>query len=135
MVRPPYWVAARIYAAAATGIGRARISGTYTLNTGQELEDLPPKLYLDVVEAWYWDHFTDQKDVDSWQHDLAAPPRADWTDIWGVVRRGALANIAVFEAVLAGTEPAPSDESPPGWSDDELLIEALRMTGGQQIVE
>lgn len=120
MVRPPYWVAARIFSAAASGVARARISGTYTLNTGKDLDRLRPELYLNVVEAWLWEHFTDQEHADEWLASLNAPPSVDLRDF----REAALlAAITAGEAMVAASagEAQWIDDAPPGWSNADLL--------------
>lgn len=128
MVRPPYWVAARIYSVAAGDIARARISGSYTLHTGKDVEDLPPKLYLDVVEAWLWEKFTTQDKADQWLRDLHAPPVDIFGDIPDMVLRAALTAGAEIEKRFGiETTPIPVAEQPvpAGWDNDSLLAEAL----------
>lgn len=39
---------------------------------------MPPHLYLDVVEAWYWERFSKQEQVDDWLSTLNAPASMDW---------------------------------------------------------
>lgn len=43
---------------------------------------------------------------------------------------------AIRKFLLAiGGEQATVDSSPPGWSDDELLAEAMRITGTSMLIE
>lgn len=133
MVQPPYWVAARIYGAAAPSIGassvaHARISGSYTLHTGKDLDDLPPHLYLDVVESWTWERFTKQDQVDQWQSALNAPPVIDVADDWtqiGLVE--AARTVEEFLATFDG-ETVTEPQEPAGW-DNALLVAQQRVDG------
>lgn len=122
MVRPPYWVAARIWSVAATGTGRARIHGAYALNTGKDLDDLEPHLYLYAVEAWLWDHFTSRETADDWLADLDRLPllifghrfEPDF-DIRASAMRGTVAAGAALVAKVGG-EPIEVDPTA-GWSE------------------
>lgn len=134
MVQPPYWVAARLYGVAAPGdgtssLGHARISGSYTLHTGKDLDDLPPYLFLDAVEAWQWERFTKQEQADRWQAALHAPPVIDVTTI--DITRIAMAEAArageQIEAIIAG-EADPEPDAPPGW-DNATLVAQQRVVG------
>lgn len=127
MVRPPYWVAARIYGAAAGSVARARISGAYTLNTGKDLDDLPPKLYLDVVESWIWERFTKQEDADRWVDGLNAAPSIDLADVGAVCERAAMLAVLDIEAMAAGAD-TPVDDAPPGW-ENAALVTQQRVVG------
>lgn len=124
MVQAPYWIAARIYSVAAGTTARSRISGAYTLATGRDLDNLPPHLYLDVVEAWIWERFTKQDDVDQWLDRLNRPPTMRWDEdglIEGLLHRGVQ---STANRILALTAADVIDDSPPGWSNEELLAES-----------
>lgn len=52
----------------------------------------------------------------------------------GIVFRASQAAIRKFLLAIGG-EQATVDSSPPGWSDDELLAEAMRITGTSMLIE
>lgn len=135
MVRAPYWAAARIWRVAAAGLGRIRISGTYTLNTGKDLDRLPVRLRLDVIEAWIWDRFDrmsegGQEAADDWVAErdalpllvFGAPGIPDF-DVHGCVVRAAIAAAGKLLASLGG-EPVDVDVFA-GWAEPATRAAAL----------
>lgn len=130
MVPAPYWVAARIYSVAASPTGRARISGSYALSTGRDLDDLHPKLYLDVVEAWLWEHFTDQDDADRWIAELETPPSSVWGEIRQLAARATAVAVGEFLTVFHAGRPDEVDAAPPGWDNQSLMAQFRASTGG-----
>lgn len=135
MVRPPYWVAARVFAATATRTGKARIAGAYTLNNGRDIDDLPPDLYLNVVEAWLWDHFGTQDQADKWLESLEPLPvlifghakAIDFDARACFLRAAVVVADRLTAAARAGTDVVVEDV-PPGWESDTLLAHS-RMVG------
>lgn len=124
MVRPPYWGAARIFAVAAGPTARARISGAYALNTGKDLDKLAPKLYLDVVESWVWERFQKQDDVDRWLTQLRSAPAIDMAEVDTIGLRAAISAGALLAALLVG-DPEAIEQAPAGWTNAELLAQAI----------
>lgn len=120
----PYWVAARIVAAA-RGLALRRIAGQYALNTGLDFADLPIRQWVDAVESWVWDHFTTDDQVKEWEAYLARPHHSVLdADFHLILGRGA---VQVGRELLArGKTPGLTiDAVPAGWDDATLLAESL----------
>lgn len=126
---PPYQVAGRIYSVTATSrIARARISGAYTLATGGDLDELPPKLYLDLVEAWFLERFTDQDKFDDWVAQVNAPPAFDYHAPDLMMLRALERALGNFIVTARSTDPTDQAPAPPGW-DNATLVSQQRVDG------